>query len=119
MGDTQSHHSLESIEATDRWLAHDGPAWLMKHSSRCPFSTWALGEVTAYLSSHPDQPAALVVVQEHRDVSDHIAAKTGVKHETPQMLLIRGGRVVWHASHGRIVFDALEEIFSNEIGSQP
>ena len=33
--------------------------------------------------------------------------KLGVRHETPQALLIRDGRVVWSASHFRVTADAV------------
>jgi len=41
-------------------------------------------------------------VQTHRDVSNAVSARLGVRHETPQALLVRGGQVVWSASHFRV-----------------
>jgi bacillithiol system protein YtxJ len=35
-------------------------------------------------------------------VSDAAAQRLGIRHETPQAILLRDGRVVWNASHFRI-----------------
>lgn len=41
-------------------------------------------------------------VIEDRPVSNEIAARLGVKHESPQAILVRGGKAVWHASHRQV-----------------
>ena len=58
-------------------------------------------ESRANNKSLEDQPPqyAMVTVQTHRAVSNAIAQKLGVRHETPQALLVKSGRVVWSASH--------------------
>jgi bacillithiol system protein YtxJ len=38
-----------------------------------------------------------------------------VRHETPQALLIRDGRVVWTASHFRVTGGALETAIRKQI----
>ena len=43
----------------------------------------------------------LIVVQHARPVSNAVVERFGVRHESPQALLLRDGRVVWHASHWR------------------
>ena len=58
----------------------------------------------------------MVTVQTHREVSNAVARKLGVRHETPQALLIRDGRVVWSASHFRVTATAVEEAIKR---SQP
>ena len=61
-------------------------------------------------ASHADGPHAhyaLVTVQTHRDVSTAISTRVGIRHETPQALLIMGGRVVWSASHFRVTAEAI------------
>ena len=55
-----------------------------------------------------DASYAMVTVQTHRDVSNAVARKLGVRHETPQALLIREGRVVWSASHFRVTAEAVD-----------
>ncbi|WP_246369897.1 monothiol bacilliredoxin BrxC family protein [Saccharibacillus deserti] len=46
---------------------------------------------------------------ESRPVSNAIEGNLGVKHESPQILLIRGGEVLWHASHGNISYEQIEQ----------
>ena len=38
----------------------------------------------------------------HRDVSNIVASKFQVFHQSPQLLIIKDGEVVFHASHGAI-----------------
>jgi bacillithiol system protein YtxJ len=51
----------------------------------------------------------LVEIQNARPVSAAVAETTGVEHQSPQVLLLRDGDVVWHTSHYRIRLEALEE----------
>jgi bacillithiol system protein YtxJ len=53
--------------------------------------------------------ACVVVVQLARDVSAAVAQKTGIKHESPQVLLIRDGNCVWSVSHRMIDAAAIKE----------
>ena|SRR5581483_1784540 len=88
------------------------PVLLFKHSRTCGTSMEALDELLDHLndrSSDADSPRyAMVTVQTHRDVSNAVAKRLGVRHETPQALLVRDGRVVWSASHFRVTASAVE-----------
>src|SRR5215813_8047764 len=91
------------------------PVLLFKHSRTCGISHEALDELHAHVeqlqqSQQSPQGATykLITVQSHRAVSDHAAARLGVRHETPQVILLRDGRPVWNASHFRITVDALD-----------
>lgn len=75
---------------------------VFKHSNRCPVSAAAFEEYEAFVAAHPTAPTAWIDVIAERPWSQHVAAATGVTHESPQALLVRDGRVVWHASHGAI-----------------
>ena len=57
---------------------------------------------------------ALVTVQTHRAVSNAIAQKLGIRHETPQALLVKDGRVVWSASHFGVTAAAVEDALRNQ-----
>lgn len=75
---------------------------LFKHSMICPVSAAAFNEYRHYLAEGDAPPTAWLDVRGHRPLSQAIAAETGVAHESPQALLVRDGKVVWHASHGGI-----------------
>lgn len=103
---------LSTIEALDRALSesNDRPVLLFKHSLTCPISTHAFREFQSYLKS-ADQTVSynLITVQSSRPVSNEAATRLGVRHETPQAILIRNGKEVWNASHYQITAAALEE----------
>jgi bacillithiol system protein YtxJ len=99
------------MDELDRALAAtaERPLLLFKHSFTCGISAEALDELVAHLNERRvDASYAMVTVQTHRDVSNAVARKLGVRHETPQALLIREGRVVWSASHFRVTAKAME-----------
>lgn len=84
------------------------PVALLKHSIACPVS--ARGQREFVKLEGPDAPPLYaVVVQYARDLSDHIAEALGVRHETPQVLLVKDGEAVYHASHFDISTDTLRE----------
>ena len=86
------------------------PLVLFKHSYSCGVSAEALDELLTHLAAkRADARYAMVTVQTHREVSNAIAARLGVRHETPQALVVRDGRVVWSASHFRVNAEALEK----------
>ena len=72
----------------------------------------ALDEVEVFLAAHPDVHAYLVDVRAERPLSQDIAARTGVRHESPQVIILRRGAVVWSASHEDITAGAILRNFS-------
>ena len=102
--------SLQGLDELDRLIADSQaqPVLLFKHSYTCGISAEALDELIAHLSE--DNAAvryAMVTVQTHRELSNAVSTRLGVRHETPQALLLRNGRVVWSASHFRVNADSL------------
>ena len=93
----------------DEWIARPGAAWLFKHSRTCPVSSAAWVEVQDYLTAHPEDALGLVVVQDHRPSSNRAAERLGVRHESPQIFLLRDGKLLWNASHGEITREAMEQ----------
>lgn len=80
---------------------------LFKHSPICPVSDRARRELRTFLARRPDVPAAWIDVVGDRPLSLAVAGRTGVRHESPQALLLRRGESVWDASHGAITSEAL------------
>jgi bacillithiol system protein YtxJ len=50
-----------------------------------------------------------VLVREDRPLSLAVAERTGVAHESPQVILLSGGRACWHASHRAVTAAALRQ----------
>ena len=113
---------LQHIEQLDRLLSesHTRPLLLFKHSFSCGVSAEALDELIDHLNADiiaagvPDPRYAIVTVQTHRDVSNAVSTRLGVRHETPQALLIRDGRVIWSASHFRVTAEAMKKALTSE-----
>jgi monothiol bacilliredoxin len=85
------------------------PVLLFKHSRSCGISAEALDEVQAHVErSATGASYKLITVQSHRRVSDQVTTRLGIRHETPQAILLRDGLPVWSASHFRVTADELD-----------
>jgi monothiol bacilliredoxin len=87
-------------------------AIVFKHSTQCSVSARAHGETERFLESHPQRMVHLVLVLEHRAVSDYVEAVTGVRHQSPQILVLKQGEVVWHVSHFGVTAEAIASAVS-------
>ena len=104
---------LSGVEELEAAIAEssDRPVLLFKHSRTCGISCEALDELRAHVESAPVLAAyKLITVQSHRHVSNEATARLGVRHATPQAILLRNGRPVWSASHFRITKDQLDDV---------
>jgi bacillithiol system protein YtxJ len=70
------------------------PVIVFKHSNACSISARAYREMEKY-----EGQVNILEVQSARDVSRELANLTGVRHETPQVIILRDGKAVWNASH--------------------
>jgi bacillithiol system protein YtxJ len=75
---------------------------LMKNSTTCPVSHEAFKEYQKFASENESETVYYLNVQDSRPLSNAIAEQTGVKHESPQVLIFDGSTVVWHGSHWNI-----------------
>ena len=107
---------LSDINELDMAIAEsrERPVLLFKHSRTCGISCEALDELRAHVG---DGSAGVlykvITVQSHRHVSDAAAARLGVRHETPQAILLRNGQPVWTASHFRITKHHLDSALNS------
>lgn len=81
---------------------------LFKHSLTCPISTSAYDRFHDFLQSQTVPVDSCVIeVQPQRQLSQEVERRTGVRHESPQALVLKDGRPIWHASHGSITETSL------------
>ena len=106
---------VSSIEALDALLGASAgrPVLIYKHSLTCGSSAAAFEELQDLLAAPSfGLTVGMVRVQAARAVSNEVARRFGVRHESPQVLLIKDGRVAWSASH----FNVTTESISGAVG---
>jgi bacillithiol system protein YtxJ len=105
------YKELTSLSALNELLqaSHQQPVLFFKHSNTCGISSRAFSEFQKYLASEASAAVnnALIVVQHAREVSNQLAAITGVEHESPQAILVHEEKAVWDESHLAIKSDRL------------
>ncbi len=103
-------HELDAAIAESR----ERPVLVFKHSRSCGISCEALDELRTHLDRTASGAAyKLITVQSHRRLSDEVASRFGIRHETPQAILIKDGAPVWTASHFRITAHQLDDVVSS------
>jgi bacillithiol system protein YtxJ len=80
-------------------LPRSGTAILLKHGATCPISSRARDELASFAEAHPDLPIYCVEVTANRELSSQVAKQLGVMHQSPQVFVLRDGKVAWHAEH--------------------
>ncbi len=113
---SRAHASIPELSTTDEWETVVGQnlTILFKHSPTCPISLFAHQEVMRFCEAQPEAPVYLVSVRRRRDVARHIAEQTGVRHESPQILVLRRGNLVGAASHDQITAELLASLVESE-----
>ena len=85
------------------------PVVIFKHSTRCGISRMAMKGFEKEYDIDPSQAKPYYLdLLNHRDISNAIAARFGVFHESPQLLLIKDGKAIYNESHGNISATALK-----------
>ncbi len=100
---------LQSMEQLNEIVTNSGTstALLFKHSTRCSISTVALERLNK--SSLSDRvPAYLLDLLSYREISNAIATRLQVPHESPQVLLIKNGECFYDVSHLSITVEDIE-----------
>ncbi|SER94984.1 bacillithiol system protein YtxJ [Gracilibacillus ureilyticus] len=81
---------------------------LLKHSLTCPISA-AANQAFENYSKNSDKQLYRLKVQTSRELSNYVAKKYDIKHESPQVLKIESNKVTWDASHYDITEDSLHD----------
>lgn len=103
---------LESMEDLDvaEQLSHEKTVVLFKHSTRCSISRFVLKQFeNAYDIPADKMQIYFLDLIEYRPISTEIAARFGVTHQSPQMIVLKDGKAVYDSSHESIDAKALEQ----------
>lgn len=90
----------EELEQIDQW-SKEAPVLLFKHSTRCSISSAALNRLeTAWKEENSAalKPVYIDLIR-FRPLSNAIASRYGIEHESPQALVISNGKCVYSESH--------------------
>lgn len=99
--------SLDSLDELFRLSAVE-PIVLFKHSNSCGTSAY-IHEIMAAVTGD----VHVVTVQERREVSNAIADRTGIRHHTPQVFVIKNGEVAYYSSHYSISPDDIAKTIAS------
>ena len=96
---------------TDSAQTHDifsksylNPIVIFKHSTRCSLSAMILRRLEREYTPVPLEFYLLDLIA-NRMISNLVAEKCDVRHESPQLLLIKNGKCIYHESHSGITMD--------------
>ncbi len=90
---------LDAVFASSREQA----ILLFLHDPWCPISAMATRQVAMV-----DAQVVRIDVSRQYDLSREIERRTGVRHESPQLILIQDSGAVWDASHSNIQRKSIE-----------
>ena len=80
--------------------SHERPALIFKHSTTCSISAAAKSKIERqWADSGLDVPIYYLDLLRFRSLSAQVAEQFGVRHESPQLLLIQDGECRYDASH--------------------
>jgi bacillithiol system protein YtxJ len=97
-------HELDTL-----WDAsHEAPVLLFKHDPYCGISAHAHAELSALDGAIPTIDVA------HDDaIAKAVTERTGIRHESPQVIVLRDGQPVWSASHFAITAAAVTDALTH------
>lgn len=98
---TEESQLLEIQELSNKPRNHG--VLLFKHSYRCGISGFVLNQLKQdWNFNENDFDIYMIDVLKNRNISNRIADIYGVRHESPQILLIKHGTCVGNASHNEV-----------------
>ena len=105
-------NTLDSVAKVDALIeaSHAKPQLIFKHSTRCNISSLAQYRLEDDWDIDPTQvdPHYLDLIR-YRDVSNYIAERLSVYHESPQVILVKDGECTYEESHMGIYVAEIKE----------
>lgn len=89
--------------------SHNRPVAILKHSTSCGVSRMVLRQFEQEYNLQEDKMDLYFLdLLSFREISNKIASRFNVPHESPQLIIIKDGKVVYDASHGEISAESLK-----------
>ena len=98
---------LDTIEKE----SENQPVVIFKHSTRCGISRMVLNnfERNYDLPENSEVKLYFLDLIANRNISNEVASRFGIRHESPQMIILRDREVVHHSSHQSIEVETIKE----------
>jgi bacillithiol system protein YtxJ len=98
-------NQIVGVEALDDLLdqSRTETVILFNHDPHCPISARAFSQMEQL-----GDEVMLVDVSRERTLTREIQSRTGVRHESPQVIVFRDGQPTWSASHFQITTEAVQ-----------
>jgi bacillithiol system protein YtxJ len=102
---------LDSAEKLEEIFqkSHEAPVLVFKHSTTCPISAAAYRQIQGV-----DADVNIIIVQTARAVSNELANRISIRHESPQAIILKDGKPIYHASH----YDVTAEEINGKLKSE-
>ncbi len=100
--------SIEQLEAIEE-DSKTKPILIFKHSTRCSISRMALKQFEREFTLQDKVTPYFLDLIANRDVSNDIASRFKVMHQSPQLLVIKDGKSIYNASHSDINAEKIAE----------
>ena len=97
---------LTTPQEVDDFLAGNPQAVVFK-AGTCHKTQETFSQVQPVLEGHPDLALGVIRVLEARPASNRLAEVTGLRHESPQLILFRDGRPVFDRDNWDITRESL------------
>jgi bacillithiol system protein YtxJ len=102
---------LDSLDLWKKiWTSQDDRIYaIFKHSTRCVISSMALRNLEREFQPGEGETWFLLDLLNHRDISNQIAEDTGIIHQSPQAIIWKNGKIIYHATHQHIEAEKITE----------
>jgi len=104
-------NSMEQLDEMEK-ISEENTVAVLKHSTTCGISRMVLRMFESEYNLDENEPINLYFLdlKAHREISNAIAERFKVRHESPQLIVLKNREVVHHASHQAISADKLKEL---------
>lgn len=90
--------------------SYERPAAILKHSTSCGISRMVLRQFEKDYNIDADKiDLYFLDLLRYREISNKIASRFNVPHESPQLIILKEGKVVYDTSHGAIAAESLKQ----------
>lgn len=114
-GMNERMYALTTPEEADHFIEANPIAAIFK-AGTCHKTMQGWGNLEHLLRLYPEVPVGIIRVVEHRPASNRVAERTGIVHQSPQVILFKKGRPLFDLDNWEITIENLEPLFHHHLG---